>query len=142
VSDEFGRIRNAAIAFISTKVSMIYSSYSKVLHSLTDNLHLIKEMRTGPILLATHTKAWIWGASSAGVVISNPARSIDFSLLWLLCVVRHKTLGRVYHLSSGVLQNVMCLSVIVKPRRWGGLGTLGLSSHEKKNCLQEVFAII
>jgi hypothetical protein len=59
VSDKFGRIRKAAIAFMSTKVSIIYSSYSEVLHSLTDNLHLFKLMRTGPILVAMQSKAWV-----------------------------------------------------------------------------------
>jgi hypothetical protein len=31
------------------------------------------------------SKAWIYGRSLAGIVGSNPAGSIDFFLLWVLC---------------------------------------------------------
>jgi len=34
--------------------------------------------------------------------------------------------------SRGVLLSVVCLSVFSKPQEGGGLGPLGLSSHEKK----------
>ena len=74
-------LRKAAIAFMPTRVSRMYSSYSKVHHSLIDNLHLFKVMRNGPIPVAAQSKTWVCGRSLAGVVISNPARSIDVSLL-------------------------------------------------------------
>ena len=44
--------------------------------------------------------------------------------LWVLCVVRWKSLRRADHSSRGVLPNAVCLSVIVKPRQWGGPGPL------------------
>ena len=37
-------------------------------------------------------------------------------LFWALCVVRSRSLRRADHLCRGVLPNVVCLSVIVKPR--------------------------
>jgi hypothetical protein len=38
-------------------------------------------------------------------------------LLWVLCVVRYRSLRRADHSSRGVLLSVVCLSVIVKPRK-------------------------
>jgi len=38
---------------------------------------------------------------------------------------------RLRRLSRGVVPTVLCLSVIAEPRGGGGLGLLGLSSHEK-----------
>jgi len=46
---------------------------------------------------------------------------MEFCLLWVLCIVCFGA----DHWSRGVLPNVMCLSMIVKPRQWGGLGPLG-----------------
>ena len=44
----------------------------------------------------------------------------------LLCVVRwYRSLRRADPSSRGVIPSVVCLSMIVKPRQWGGLGTLG-----------------
>ena len=86
MSDELGRKRKAAVALKSTMVSRIYSSYSKVRHSLTDNLHLFKVTVRGPIPVAAQSKAWVCGRSLAGVVSSNPARGINDCLLRMLCV--------------------------------------------------------
>jgi len=40
------------------------------------------------------------------------------------CVIRWRFLLRAGHSSGGVLPNVVCLNVIVKPRQWGGPGPL------------------
>jgi hypothetical protein len=45
--------------------------------------------------------------------------------------VRAVLLRRADHSSRGVLLSVVCLSVTEEPYR-GGLGRIGLSSHEKK----------
>jgi len=50
---------------------------------------------------------------------------MDVCLLWVLCVVRQRSLRRSNHSSRVVLPSVVCLSVIVKPRQWGGFGPLG-----------------
>jgi hypothetical protein len=56
---------------------------------------------------------WVWGFESC--------RSMEISLLWVLCVVKYRSLRRADHSSKGVLLSVVCLSVIHKPHR-GGLG--------------------
>ena len=45
--------------------------------------------------------------------------------LWWLCVVRWRPLRRADHSSRGDPPTVVCLSMIVKSRRWEGLGLLG-----------------
>jgi len=63
---------------------------------------------------------------------------MDVFLLWLLCVVRYRSLWRTDNSSRGVLPSVACLSVIVE-RHTGGLDTLGLSSHEKKGMVTAIW---
>jgi hypothetical protein len=41
---------------------------------------------------------------------------IDIYLLWVVCVVRERSLRRADHSSRGVLPIVVCLSVIVGPQ--------------------------
>jgi len=53
---------------------------------------------------------WVW----------IPPGGMGICLLWVLCVVRLRSLRRNDHSSRGVLESVMCLSVIVK-HRWLGL---------------------
>jgi len=43
------------------------------------------------------------------------------------------SLGRADHSSRGVILSVVRLSVIVKPRYWGGTGPLGADATLKKN---------
>jgi hypothetical protein len=40
------------------------------------------------IPLAAGSKAWVWIRSLAGIMVSNPAGSMEVCLLWMLCVVR------------------------------------------------------
>ena len=50
----------------------------------------------------------------------------------MLFVVRHLSLRRVDLSSRGILPSVLCLSVIVKPRQWGGPGPVRSSAPLKK----------
>jgi hypothetical protein len=67
------------------------------------------------LLVTASSKAWVYGRSLAGVVGSNPAGGMDICLLGVLNFVKQRSLLPAYHSSRGVLPNVMCLSVIVKP---------------------------
>ena len=75
--------------------------------------------------MAARSKAWVYGRSFAGIVGSNAGGGMDVCLLWVLCDFRLRLLRRVDRASKGVLPNVVCLSVIMNPRQWGGLGPLG-----------------
>jgi hypothetical protein len=76
------------------------------------------------------SQAWVYGRSLAGIVGSNPAGSMDVSVLWVLCVVRERSLRRADHSSRGVTPNVLCLRVVEEPHR-RGLDPLGMSNHKK-----------
>jgi len=65
---------------------------------------------------AARSKAWDCGRLLAGILCSIPAGSKEICLLWVLFVVRYRSLCRAGHLSRGVLPSVVCLSVIVTPR--------------------------
>jgi hypothetical protein len=52
------------------------------------------------IPVAARSKAWICGRSFAGVVGSNPSENMDVCLLWVLCVVRDRSLRRADHSST------------------------------------------
>jgi hypothetical protein len=81
--------------------------------------------------VAARFKAWIYGRLLAG----NSARGMYVCLLWVLCVVRYRSLRRADHSSRGVLPSMVCLSVIVKPRQWGGPGPV--LCHVKKKSLTD-----
>jgi hypothetical protein len=66
-------------------------------------------------------------AETAG---SNNAAAMDVCLLWVLCVVRQRFLRRADHFPSGILSNVVCLSVIEEPDR-GNLCPLGAVESRK-----------
>ena len=40
------------------------------------------------ILITARSKAWVCGRLLAGTACSSPARGMEVSLLWVLCVVR------------------------------------------------------
>jgi hypothetical protein len=65
--------------------------------------------------VAARFRAWVWGRSLAGISGSNPADSIDVCLLWVLCVVRYKSLPWADDSSRRVRPSVVCLSIISKP---------------------------
>ena len=81
--------------------------------------------------MAAQSKAKVCGCSLAGIVGSNPARGMKVYLLWVLCVIR--SLHWADHSSRGVVLNVMCLSVMVKPRQWGDPGPQGAVTSQKEN---------
>ena len=83
------------------------------------------EERVLPVPVAARSKAGVCGLSLAGIAGSNPAGGMDACLLWVLCVFRWRSQRRADHSSRGFLPSVVCLSVIVKPRYWGGPGPLG-----------------
>jgi hypothetical protein len=62
------------------------------------------------------SKVQVCRHSLAAIACSNPAGGIDVLLLCVLCVFRERPLCRAVHLSRGVLPNVVCLSLTVKPR--------------------------
>jgi len=75
--------------------------------------------RTGPIF----NFSWFLGprgvrrgSAAAGLLGLRIRITPGICLLWVLCVVRLRSLRRAGHSSRGVLQSVVCLSVIVKPR--------------------------
>jgi hypothetical protein len=68
------------------------------------------------IPVAALSKGWVCGRLLAEIAGSNRAGGLDICLLWVLCVVRYVSLKRADHSSGGVLSNVVCLRVIVKPR--------------------------
>jgi len=64
---------------------------------------------TLPIPVAAGSKAWDCGRWLFGIAGSNHAERIDICLLWVLCVVRQRSLRRADHSSKGVLPSDMCL---------------------------------
>ena len=55
--------------------------------------------------MAERSKARVCGRSLAGVAGSNPAEGMD---VFVLCVVRWRSLRRADHSSKGVLPTVLC----------------------------------
>jgi hypothetical protein len=66
------------------------------------------------------SKTWVYGRSLAWISGSNPASGVDFCLFLTFCVVRKRSLPLIDYLSGGVVLSAVCLSVILKPRQWGG----------------------
>jgi len=84
------------------------------------------------IPVASRSKPRVCGRSLTAIAGSNPAGGTDVCLLWVLCVVRYRSLRLADHLYRGDLPSVVCLNLISKPQWWRGLGPVGLSNHEKK----------
>jgi hypothetical protein len=82
--------------------------------------------------MAVQSKACVCGGSLAEIAGSNSARGIDDCLLWLLFVFKKRSLRKTHHASRGVLPSVVCLGVILRPRKWGGPGLLGPVAAWKK----------
>jgi hypothetical protein len=93
-----------------------------------------------PIPVAARSKAWIYGRSLAGIVDSNPAGGMDVCLLWVLCVIRSRSLRRAGHSSKGVLPSVVCLKCVIakprtmrRPRPPRGCRAIGRKKHFHQN---------
>ena len=67
------------------------------------------------ILLAARFKAWVYGRSLFGIVVSSPtAENMDVCLLRALRDVRYRCRRWADHSFRGILLSALCLSVIVK----------------------------
>ena len=66
--------------------------------------------------MAAPSRVWVCGRSFFEIAGSNPAGDMDVCLLCVLCVIRKRSFSRADHFSRGILQSVVCLSVIMKPR--------------------------
>ena len=67
-----------------------------------------------PVPVAARSKACVYGRSLAEIVGSNPAESMHVCLLWVLCVVRYRSLHRADPSSRGILPSVcVCVCVCV-----------------------------
>ena len=60
-----------------------------------------------PAPVAARSKAKFCGHSPAEIVVSNSTVGIDVCLLWVLCVVRQRSVRRADHSSRGVLPNMV-----------------------------------
>ena len=60
-----------------------------------------------PVQVAARSKAQVFGRSPAETVGSNTTEGMDVCLLWVLCVVRYRSLRRTDHSSRGVLPTVV-----------------------------------
>ena len=70
---------------------------------------------------------WDWGGG-----VSNPPGGMDICVLWGLCVVMEWSLRWADHSSRAFLQAVVYLPVFDPENlKWGGLGPVGISIHEK-----------
>ena len=74
------------------------------------------------------SKAWVCGRWLVGSAGSNPAKGMDVCLLWVLCIIRQRSLQQADHSSRGALPTVVGLSVIVQPRQRGRPGPLGTAA--------------
>jgi len=80
-------------------------------------------------------KEWVWGRPLAGILGLNLAVGVHVFLLWVLRVVRWSFLRQADLSSRAFLPSVVCLSVIVKPRYWGGPGPLGAVEPWKESII-------
>jgi hypothetical protein len=83
-----------------------------------------------PIPVALCSKASVCIHSRSEIVDSNPAKGISVCLLWVLCVVRYKSLLQwVDHSSRGILPTVV-------PRVWSGnlktVASIGLQCYVRE----------
>ena len=64
-----------------------------------------------PAPVAARSKVEFCSRSPAEIVGSNPTGGMNVCLLWVLCVVRYRSLRRADHWSIGVLPTVVCRCV-------------------------------
>ena len=93
--------------------------------------------------MAALSKAWICSHSLAGIVGSNPTGGMGVCLLWVLCIVRKRSLRRADHSSGGVLPTV------VRGCVWSrnlvneeALARVGPQRHRKKKVSKTTFHFI
>jgi hypothetical protein len=87
--------------------------------------------------VATRSKATVCGRLLAGIVCSNPIGGMNVCLLWVLCVIRQRSLRRVYHSFRAVLLSVGCpMCVIAEPRKVRTRNVVEAPQKNKKNDLR------
>ena len=92
--------------------------------------------------VAARSKAWVCGRSPAEIVGSNPIGGIDVCLLWVLCVVRYRSLRRADHSSRGVLPTVVRRCVwFRKPQEWGGHDPRWVAAPQQKKKLEKMHLV-
>ena len=74
---------------------------------LSENILYTYSKSVLPVPVAARSKAQVCGYSPAEIGGSNPTGCMDGCLLWVLCVVRQRSLRRADHSSRGVLPNVV-----------------------------------
>jgi hypothetical protein len=75
-------------------------------HFVFNSVYVIRS----PVPVAARSKEWVYGRSIAGIAGSNPARGMDFCILWGLRFVRKRFLLRAHHWSRGTLRNVVFIT--------------------------------
>ena len=87
-----------------------------------------------PVPVAARSEAYICGRSPAEIMVSNHNGGMDVCLLWVLCVVRYRSLRQADHSSRGFIQTVVRRYVWSrKPSEWGGPGPLGAVAPKTKS---------
>ena len=80
------------------------------------------------------------GRSPAEIVGSNPTGGMDICLLWVLCVVRYKSLLRADHSSRGVLPTVVRRCVWSRNlKNEEAMTRVGSRGHRKKKWSSTIF---
>ena len=111
------------------------------------------KLRRLPVPVAARSKALVYGRSPAAIVGSNPNRGMEVCLLWVLCVVRYRSLRRTDHSFREVLPTVACRCVLssnlvrveakARYRAVKYTPTMGCVAPGKKNdCKEKLDAII
>jgi len=90
-------------------------------------------LKISPNPVTARSKVSVCGHSLVGNMSSDAAEGMKISLLWVLCVVRYRYLGRPDHSSRGVLSSVVSpMSVIAKPRTGRPWPEIGSKSNKEK----------
>jgi hypothetical protein len=116
-------VKVCVLCEVRTKsIYMWYIWALKILMTLS-NRQVLQCPTTGlSVPVNARSKAWVC------------RRWLAVCLLWVLCVVKQRSLRRADPSSRGVLPRVVCLCVIPKPQQWGSLGPNGaVATQEKKN---------
>ena len=115
------KTRICAFSWLITKIIMrcTVSKTSKYMNHVTNKelprkYFFVRWISNTPIPVAARSTALVCGRSLADIAGSDPDRCMNVCLLWLPCIVRHRSMRRDDHSSRGVLPNVCaCVRVCV-----------------------------
>ena len=106
-------------------------------------IYFIKLLTEKPVPVAARSKAYVCGLSPAEIVGSNPTGGMDVCLLWVLSVVRKRSLPRVDHSSRGVLPTVLLVVCYLETswmrRPWPTGGLLGQKGELWERFLKQMW---